>query len=64
MSKTYLAKFRQGSGAMAMNAVDFYTENGKIIKHQWAMGGESHEEVLAVPTYVDGYKKIALQHNG
>jgi hypothetical protein len=60
MGKTYLAKFRQGSGAMAMNATDFYRENGKIIKHDWAMGGETKKEVATVPTNINGYRRIAF----
>lgn len=58
--KTYLAKFRQGSGPMAMNAVDFYREGGKLIRHEWSMGGESKKEVHIVPTYLTEYKRIAI----
>ena len=54
----YLAKFRQGSGPMAMNAIDFYMEGGKIIKHSWAMGGSSKKTVKYVPGTIDGYTKI------
>jgi len=32
MGKKYLAKFRQGSGSMSMNAIDFYLEKGEIIE--------------------------------
>lgn len=60
MSKTYLAKFRQGSGPMAMNAIDYYREDGRIIKHHWAMGGETKKEVNIVPTNINGYRRIAL----
>ena len=60
MNKTYLAKFRQGSGAMGMNAIDFYREDGEIVKHKWSMGGESFDKVNIVPTRIEGYKKIPL----
>lgn len=59
-TKTYLAMFRQGSSPMAMNAVDFYREDGKLIRHAWAMGGETKKEVNIVPASLPGYKKIAL----
>ena len=54
----YLAKFRQGSGPMAMNAIDFYMEDGKIIRHSWAMGGSSKKTVKSVPDAIEGYTKI------
>ena len=43
---------------MAMNAIDFYMEGGKIIKHSWAMGGSSKKTVKYVPGTIDGYTKI------
>jgi hypothetical protein len=60
VSKEYLAKFRQGSGPMALNAVDYYEENGKIIKHMWAMGGETKKEVDRVPVHIKGYRRLEL----
>lgn len=56
----YLEKFRQGIGSMAMNAIDYYHERGRIIKHSWAMGGESHQTVSSVPAKIEGYEKIPL----
>lgn len=56
----YLARFRQGSGAIAMNAIDYYKEKGAIVKHEWAMGGETKQKVDCVPTKIDGYKRIDL----
>jgi hypothetical protein len=56
--KDYIKKFRQGSGCIGMNAIDYYKEKGKIIKHSWAMGGSSKEEVDSVPLEIDGYRVI------
>lgn len=57
----YLAKFRQGSGAMGQNAIDFYKdEDGNFIKHSWAMGGESKDIVKSVPVEIDGYIAVIL----
>ena len=45
----YLAKFRQGHGTMAQNAIDYYKdEDGKIVKHCWAMGGDDKTLVSIV----------------
>jgi len=55
MKKVYLAEFRRGRGAMGMSAIDFYKENGKIIKHHWAMGGEMKRVVKFVPIKIEGY---------
>jgi hypothetical protein len=55
--KQYLAKFRQGSGPMAMNAIDYYMDNGEIIEHKWAMGGGSKKIVESVPDKIDGYER-------
>ena len=55
--KTYLAEFRQGTGSLAQNAIDFYEEDGKIIKHSWAMGGGDTVVVDTVPASIDGYIK-------
>ena len=60
MSKIYLAKFRNGSGSLGMNAIDFYRENGNLIKHEWAMGGETKKRVDTVPNQIDGYIKLRL----
>lgn len=57
--KEYIAKFRQGSGSMAMNAIDYYKEEGKIIKHSWAMGGSDKKEVDRVPEFIPGYELVA-----
>ena len=54
----YIAEFRQGCGAMSMNAIDYYKEGGKIIKHSWAMGGETKTEVDSVPESIEGYSKL------
>lgn len=54
----YLAKFRQGHGAMAMNAIDYYLDNGVIIKHIWSMGGETKTPVDYVPKKIDNFERI------
>lgn len=54
----YIARFRQGSGPMAMNAIDYYKEEGKIIEHSWAMGGSSKKVVDSVPEEIKGYEKL------
>lgn len=55
----YLAQFRQGYGAMAQNAIDFYlNKEGKIIQCNWAMGGQSMKEVESVPASIQGYRVI------
>jgi hypothetical protein len=56
--RQYLAKFRQGNDPMSMNAIDFYMENGEIIEHKWAMGGQSMDVVESVPDKIDGYERI------
>lgn len=56
-----VAEFRQGNGPMAMNAIDFYEDNGKIIKHSWAMGGESRKEVSKIPAEIEGYRKLTTK---
>ena len=61
MDRVYLAKFRQGSGVMAMNAIDFYKEDGRIIKHRWANGGGDKKEVKEVPESIEGYTSEALK---
>ena len=58
--KEYLAKFRQGSGGMAMNAIDFYLENRNIIKHAWAMGGETKKQVYHVSNEINNFLKVEL----
>jgi len=59
-----LAAFRQGSGPMGMNAIDFYEDNGKIIKHEWAMGGSSKKEVKKVPDKIEGYTQLIKELEG
>ena len=54
----YIKRFRQGSGVMAMNAIDYYIKGGKIIEHSWANGGSSKKVVAAVPKAIKGYKAI------
>ena len=57
--KTLVASFRQGSGAMAMNAIDYYTCcDGRILKHNWAMGGEDWSMSLRVPDEIPGYVRL------
>jgi len=57
-----LAQFRQGQGSMGQNAIDFYLDDdGKIIKHSWAMGGSSKSVVSSVPKSIDGYIKLKEQ---
>jgi len=56
--KDYIAKFRQGSGPMGMSAKDFYRDGGKIIKHEWAMGGSIETVVDSVPDEIEGYCKL------
>ena len=56
-----IASFRQGSGPMAMNAIDFYETVDGIIKHEWAMGGESKKIVNSVPEEIKGYEKISVE---
>ena len=56
--KEYFAKFRQGEGPMAMSAIDFYKEDNQIIKHEWAMGGETKTKVKSVPDNIHGYTKL------
>jgi len=58
--KKYLAKFRKGFGAMEMHAIDFYREGGKLIKHEWAMGGETKGTVKVVPDNIPGYDKLSI----
>lgn len=64
MSKEYIAKFRQGHGAMAVNAIDYYKEYGKIMRHRWAMVGEDIEEVDSVPDIIEGYDKVGEKGDG
>jgi hypothetical protein len=55
-----VASFRQGSSAMAVNAIDFYTNpDGGFIKHEWAMGGQSTFVVPSVPDVLPGYKLLS-----
>ena len=44
-----VAEFRQGSGPMGMNAIDFYDDNGKIVKQSVAMGSAVRKEVAKRP---------------
>lgn len=54
----YLAKFRQGNGPINVNAIDYYiNDKGEIIKHSWAMGGETKKVVDSVPESIAGYIK-------
>lgn len=55
--KEYIACFRQGRGVLAMNAIDYYRENGKIIRHSWEMGGEDFSQVENVPENIEGYTR-------
>lgn len=58
-NKEMLAEFRQGSGSMGQNAIDFYLdERGKIIRHEWAMGGGIRTTVSTVPESINGYRKL------
>ena len=52
-------KFRQGSGPMAINAIDYYMKDGKIIEHKWGMGGSSKKVVDKFPSKIDGYELIS-----
>jgi hypothetical protein len=61
MSNVYIAKFRQGSGPMCMNAIDYYWKDGGIIRHSWAMGGSTKTQVYTVPEEIDGYRKINIE---
>lgn len=55
----YLARFKQCSGPMGQNSIDFYlNDKGKIIKHCWAMGGSSKSVVLSVPESIESYDKL------
>ena len=53
-----IAEFRQGSGFMAQNAIDYYQTDKGILKHSWAMGGESKKIVESVPKSIDGYERL------
>lgn len=57
-------KFRQGSGSMAMNAIDYYIEGSKIIEHTWGMGGSSKKVVDKIPSKIEGYTLIEGNNNG
>jgi hypothetical protein len=59
--KEYLAKFRQGSGPLAMNAIDFYREDGVIIEHSWAMGGETKIITTSVPDIIEGFERVGIE---
>ena len=55
----YLARFRQGSGPMGQNAIDFYLNSkGKIVKHCWAMGGSKKSIASKVPKSIKGYERL------
>ena len=58
---TYVKKFRQGVGVAAMNAIDYYRENGQLIEHKWANGGSSKRIVISVPSKIDGYKELKIE---
>tara|TARA_R110001632_G_scaffold188268_1_gene308705 strand:+ start:467 stop:673 length:207 start_codon:yes stop_codon:yes gene_type:complete len=60
----YIARFRQGHGAMAMNAIDYYKdEQGRIVRHQWSMGGSMNDFVELVPDSIKGYRLIENKRN-
>ena len=54
----YIKRFRQGVGIIAMNAIDYYIDNGEIIEHKWANGGSSKKTVTTVPKNIKGYEEI------
>jgi len=43
---------------MGQDAIDYYYEDGKIIRHQWANGGETRKTVTKVPQSIKGYSDI------
>ena len=61
--KDYIAKFRQGSGAMGMSAIDFYRVNGAIVRYHWSMGGGEKSIVDTVPDEIEGYVKLKTEEN-
>lgn len=63
MNVIYLARFRQGHGSMLQNAIDFFKDNeGNIICHEWAMGGETKTKVSTVPKSIDGFIAIETRN--
>jgi len=57
-----LAQFRKGFGPMGQNAIDFYHDDeGKIIRHDWAMGGSIRTIVATVPKSINGYRKLTSE---
>jgi len=60
----YLAQFRQGSGVLGMNAIDFYHDKeGNIIKYSWANGGGDMNIVGEVPEAIDGFFKLEVEND-
>jgi len=55
---TALAQFRQGSGVMGMNAIDYWLQkDGKTIRrHEWSQGGEGWRTVDKVPESEPSYR--------
>lgn len=53
-----IAEFRQGSGSIAQNAIDYYQTDKGILKHSWAMGGESKNIVESMPESIEGYERL------
>lgn len=47
---------------MGQNNIDFYREDGKIIRHEWAMGGETKKMVNSVPLAIVGYTRVNYDH--
>jgi len=59
MTPVIVASFRQGSGTMAMNAIDYIMmKDGSLIKHSWSMGGEEKISVTNIPEHIPGYIKV------
>ena len=58
MSKKYLARYRQGTGPMDSNFIDFYEDGNDIVMHSYAMGGESKTFVTQLPQWIEGYELL------
>lgn len=43
---------------MSCNSIDFYREGAKIIRHSYAMGGETKKRVKTVPNEIVGYRLL------
>lgn len=43
---------------MDSNFIDYSKDGNSIIKHEWAMGGETKSKVKSVPSSISGYRKL------